>query len=152
MEQIAVDREFDASAERLRSLLSDVTGVFEAAGFDVARDGDRLALKKQVAMAQFELDVRLDEDDSVALSYEQVSGPFAAMEARYAIETVGDGSRLTIETSFEPPATGVGAFLNAAAVRRQRRRELDTVESLVEGDVDPSGSETDARSASTRGD
>lgn len=153
MERIAVDEEFDATADRVRSILADETGFFEAAGFDAVRDADRLTLKKIVAMAHVTLAVKLrEDDDSAALSYEQVSGPFEAMEARYVVESVADGSRLTIETSFEPSTSGLGTFLNGAAVRRQRRRELGTIESLLESGVSPSNSGNDSRGVSAGGD
>jgi hypothetical protein len=137
METASVDREYAASEDRVRSMVDNVTDFLDAAGFEVERDGDRLELTKRVAVAQFELDVELRDEESAALAYEQVSGPFDAMVTRYYVDATASGSRLTIETSFEPPTSGFGSFLNGAAIRRQRRAELDAVTSLLEAADDP---------------
>lgn len=152
METIAVDREYDAPEHSVRSVLGDVTEFFEAAGFGVARTDDRLKLSKRVAVTQFELHVRLQEAESTTLAYEQVSGPFEAMTTDYQVDASSNGSRLTIETSFEPPATGVGSFLNRAAVKRQRRAELDAVASLLETNDGAPGQESDSPPLKTKGD
>lgn len=149
METISVDREYDAPEHRVRSLLGDVTEFFDAAGFDVARTDDRLKLSKRVAVTQFELHVKLHETGSAALAYEQVSGPFEAMVTRYHVDSSSTGSCLTIETSFEPPATGFGAFINGTVVKRQRRTELDAVASLLETNGEASGQKTDSRPVGT---
>lgn len=146
METVSVDRTFDADPDRVRSTLADVTPLFEAAGFAVQRDGERLELSKRVAMARIELLVELRDDASAALAYEQVDGPFESMAASYVVEPAAPGSRLAIETSFEPPANGVGSFLNRAAVRRQRRAELDAVASLVAAEADGSPGDADGPS------
>lgn len=152
METISVEREYDAPDHRVRSVLGDVTEFFEAAGFDVARTDDRLELSKRVAVAQFELHVKLHETESTALAYEQVSGPFEMMAARYHVDSSSTGSRLTIETSFEPPATGFGSFINRAVVKRQRRAELDAVASLLEMSGEDQVYEPDSPSVGTEGD
>lgn len=152
METIAVDREYDTPEQRVRSVLGDVTGFFDAVGFDVERTDDRLRLSKRVAVAQIELHVELRETESAALAYEQISGPFEAMRTYYHVDASSTGSRLTIETSFEPPSTGFGSFLNGAAVKRQRRAELDTVASLLAVNGDGSEAKTDSRPVGTGGD
>ncbi|QLD85683.1 hypothetical protein HWV23_08075 [Natronomonas halophila] len=151
METASVDREYAASESRIRSILDNVTVFLDAAGFDVERDGDRLELTKRVAVAQFELDVELREEESAALAYEQVSGPFDAMVTRYYVDATASGSRLTIETSFDPPTSGFGSFLNSAAIRRQRRAELDAVTSLLEATDGPSNPAEDRPAVETGG-
>jgi hypothetical protein len=132
METVAVDREFDTAGDRVRSVLGDVMGLFEAAEFDVERTGDRLTLTRRVALAEIELTVRLCEDEAAALAYEQLSGPFEAMETRYFVDSTPTGSHLTIETSFEGPAIGFGSFLNGTVIERRRRAKLDTIASLLD--------------------
>lgn len=131
METATVERTYDVPPGELEAAVADVEGFYDAAGFDVDRDGDRLELGKRLAVARFELDVRLLEGDDAALAYEQVDGPFAEMRTRYLVEPAGDESRLRIETSFEPPASGFGSFVNGALVERQRRTELDAVADLL---------------------
>lgn len=152
METVSVGREFDASENRVRSVLGDVTALFETAGFDVERDDDHLQLSKRVAVTQFELTVKLDEEEPAALAYDQVSGPFEEMATRYRVDSNATASHLAIETSFEPPAVGFGSFLNGAAVKRQRRAELDAVASLLESDDEPSERVTDGRTIGAGGD
>lgn len=152
METISVDREYDAPEHRVRSVVEDVTEFFDAAGFDVAQTDDRIDLSKRVAVTQFELHVKLHETESAALAYEQVSGPFEAMTTRYHVDSSSTGSCLTIETSFEPPATGFGSFLNGAVVKRQRRAELDAVASLMDTNGEASGRKTDSLPVGTEGD
>lgn len=132
MKTVSVDREFGAPADRVRSVLGDTTAFSDAAGFDVERDGDQFELTKRVALAQIELDVRIRDDETAALAYEQIAGPFEAMATRYVVDRIPAGSRLVIETSFEPPTTGFGSFLNSVAVRRQRQAELEGVASRLE--------------------
>lgn len=151
METVSVDREYAAPEDRVRSVLGDVTDFFEAAGFDVERDGDRLELTKRVAVAEFELNVELRDEESAELAYEQVSGPFEAMETRYYVDASAAGSRLTIETSFDPPTSGFGSFLNGAAIKRQRRAELDGVTSLLESTDETSEQVEDHRAVGTEG-
>jgi hypothetical protein len=131
MTTVTVDREFDAPPQRVRSVFGDAAAYFDAVGFDVERDGDRLELTKRVALATVTLDVTLRSTEEVALAYEQVAGPFETMTAEYAVDTAATGSTLRIETSFDSPAVGIGAFLNRATVRRQRRAELDVVGGLL---------------------
>jgi hypothetical protein len=152
METVSVDREYDAPEHRVRSVLEDVTGFLDAAGFDVARTDDRLNLSKRVAVAQFELHVKLHETESTALAYEQVSGPFEMMATRYHVDSSSTGSYLTIETSFKPPATGFGSFLNRAVVKRQRQAELDAVSSLLEAGGEAPGQNTDSLPVGTEDD
>lgn len=152
METISVDREYDAPEHRLHSVFEDVAGFFDAAGFDVDRTHDRLELSKQVAVTQFELHVKLHETESATLAYEQVSGPFKEMTTRYHVDSSATGSCLTIETSFEPPATGFGSFLNGTVIKRQRRMELDAVASLLKTNDETSGQKTEGPSVSTGGD
>lgn len=134
METVSVTRTFDAEPDRIRSVFNDVTTYFDAAGFEVERDDNRLELTKHVAVMQIELNVQLCDDQTAALAYEQIAGPFEAMTARYVVDQEPTGSSLTIETSFDPPSTGFGTFLNGAAVNRQRQAELDTVASLIKDD------------------
>lgn len=131
METVTVDREYDADGDAVRAALADVTTFFEAAGFDARRDGTSLTLEKRVAITRLRLEARLLEGDAAALAYEQTDGPFEAMRTRYVVEDAGDGSRLTIETTFEAPTSGFGSFVNGAVVERQRRGELEAVDSLV---------------------
>lgn len=151
METASVDREYAAPENRVRSVLGDVTDFFDAAGFDVERDGDRLELTKRVAVAQFELTVELRDEESAVLAYEQVSGPFETMVTRYYVDATADGCRLTIETSFDPPASGFGSFLNGAAIKRQRQAELDAVTSLLESADEAPESAEDHRAVGTEG-
>lgn len=152
METVSVDREYDAPEHRVRSVLEDVTGFLNAAGFDVARTDDRLNLSKRVAVTQFELHVQLHETESTALAYEQIAGPFEMMATRYHVDSSSTGSCLTIETSFKPPATGFGSFLNRAVVKRQRQAELDAVSSLLEASGETPGQNTDSLPVGTEGD
>lgn len=152
METMTVGRTFDVPADRIRSTLGDVTAFFDAAGFDVERDGDLFELRKRAAVMQVALGVRLRSDESAALAYEQTSGPFEAMATRYRVDPVSPGSRLTVETSFEPPTAGVGAALTTAMVERQRRRELEAVESLLETTAGPVDGTTESRPVGTGGD
>jgi hypothetical protein len=151
MDTASVDREYAAPESRVHSVLEDVTEFLEAAGFDVERDGDRLELMKRVAVATFELTVELREEESAALAYEQVSGPFEAMVTRYYVDASPAGSRLTIETSFDPPSTGFGSFLNGAAIKRQRRTELGAVTVLLEPGDDTSTVAENHRAVGTEG-
>lgn len=139
METVAVQREYDVAANGLKRLVTDVESFYDAAGFEVERHGDRLELTKRLAVARFELEVALIDDADAALAYEQLDGPFGDMETRYLVEDVDDGSRLTIETSFEPPASGFGTFLNGALIKRQRGSELDAVDDLLADGVVPAG-------------
>lgn len=132
MNTVSVERAYDAPVDRVRSVFEDVTAFFEAAGFDVKRDGDLLELTKRVAVARLELRVSLNDDDGTTLAYEQIAGPFEKMSTRYVLEPSPAGCRLTIVTSFEPPSSGFGSFINGAAIERQRRTELDAVGSLLE--------------------
>lgn len=152
METITVGRTFDAPADRIRSTLGDVTAFFDAAGFDVERDGDRLELRKRATVMEVELAVRLRDDGPAALAYEQTAGPFEAMAARYRVEPIAPGGRLTIETSFEPPTTGIGATLGTAMVERQRRTELDAVASLLGTAGGPGDGATGSGAVGTGGD
>lgn len=152
MKTVSVEREFDAPEHRVQSVLEDVTGLFEAAGFDVDRDGDHLELSKRIALLQFELTVRLREDEPAALAYEQSTGPFESMTTQYHVDPIAGGSRLTVETSFAPPASGFGSFLNEPAVERQRRAELDAVASLLESSVESSERANETRAVGTGGD
>jgi len=131
METISVGRIFDAPADQIRSTLGDTTAFFDTAGFEVERDGDLFELRKRATVMQIELTIRLREDGAATLAYEQTSGPFEAMATRYRVDPVSAGSRLTIETSFEPPTTSLGASLGTAMIERQRQRELDAVDSLL---------------------
>lgn len=132
MEAVSVSRAFDVPPTRVREALHDVEAVFEAAGFDVSRDGDDLHLSKRVAVKRVELHVRLVDDDA-ALAYEQVEGIFEAMRTQYVVDETVDGCSVTVETEFEPPSSGFGTFVNGALVKRMRRTELADLESLVEG-------------------
>lgn len=152
METITVGRTFDAPTDRVRSTLGNVTAFFDAAGFEVNDDGDLFELRKQATVMRVELDVRLRSDEPAALAYEQVSGPFEAMVTRYRVHPMSAGSRLTIETSFEPPTAGVGATLGTAMVKRQRRIELDAVESLLERGTDTADGAIESRAVGTGGD
>lgn len=152
METVSVDREYDAPERSVRLVLGDVTEFFDAAGFDVARTDDRLELSKRVAVTQVELHVKLHETETAALAYEQVSGPFEAMATRYHVDSSSTGSCLTIETSFDPPTTGFGTFLDGAVVKRQRRAELDAVASLLETNDEPSGQNSETPPIGTGGD
>jgi len=152
METISVGRIFDAPADRIRSTLGDPTAFFDAAGFEVERDGDLLKLRKRATVMQVELTIRLRDDETATLAYEQTSGPFEAMATRYRVDQVSAGSRLTIETSFEPPTTSLGATLGTAMIERQRRTELDTVGSLLEVTAEPVDGATKNRAVETRGD
>lgn len=152
MATISVDREYDTPENRVRAVFGDVTGFFDAAGFDVERTGDRLTLSKRVAVVQLDLHVTLRETESAVLAYEQRSGPFDSMSTRYHVDASSTGSHLTIETTFDPPATGFGSFINGAVVERQRRTELDAVESLLETNGDASGQETDSLPVESGGD
>lgn len=131
MDTATVEREFEVAPEILEGVVTDVTTFYDAAGFEVERDGDRLELVKRLAIARFELDVELVEDDGAALAYEQVDGPFADMRTRYLVDATEGGSRLTIETNFEAPSSGFGTFINGALIKRQRGTELDAAEELV---------------------
>lgn len=130
METVSVQRTYDVDEAALCRAITDVEAFYDAAGFSVERDGDRLSLVKRLAVATFELEVRLVEAEA-ALAYEQVDGPFAAMETRYRVERVADGSRLTVETRFEPPTSGFGTFINGALIRRQRKSELEAAETVL---------------------
>jgi hypothetical protein len=132
METVSVTRDFDAGTHHVRSILENVTAFFEAAGFEVTRADDRLELTKQVALMQVELDLRLRDDESGVLAYEQIAGPFETMRTLYQVNPASTGSTLTIETSFEPPSTGFGTFLDDAVIKQQRRAELDAVTSLLQ--------------------
>lgn len=132
METISVARQFDGDADQIRSVFGDVTTFFDAAGFDARRDDDRISLTKRVSAADVELDIRLRDDETAVLAYEQVDGPFEAMQARYTVDHEPKGSRLTIETSFETPASGFGMVLSTAVIERQREAEFHAVASLVE--------------------
>ncbi|MFB6201999.1 MAG: SRPBCC family protein [Halorhabdus sp.] len=151
MEHVEVDTEFAASVDRVRSVLGDAPAFFETAGFDVEREADQFHLSKQVALARMTLEVRLREDDTAALAYNQVAGPFESMQTRYLVEPAPSGSRLTIETAFEPPTSGFGSFLNGAVVRRQRRAEFGAVESLLASDGTQADSRNEDRVTGTGG-
>lgn len=131
METASVEREFEVAPTVVEDVLDDVTTFYDAAGFEVDRDGERLELVKRLAIARFELDVELVDDEDAALAYEQVDGPFAAMRTRYLVDETDDGSRLTIETNFEAPTSGFGTFINGALIKRQRGTELDAMEELL---------------------
>jgi hypothetical protein len=152
METVSVNREYEAPEHRVCSVFEDVTGFFDAAGFDVARNGDQIKLSKRMAVAQFELHLKLHGAESAALVYEQISGPFETMTTSYRVNPSSAGSCLTIETSFKPPATGIGAVLNDAMVKRQRRSELDAVASLLGRDDGASGRKPENSSARIGGD
>ena len=130
METVTVERTYDVGAETLSAAIADVEAFYDAAGFEVAREGDHLELVKRLAVARFELDVRLRDDDA-ALSYEMVDGPFDAMETRYLVDGVDGGSRLSIETTFDAPSSGFGTFINGALIKRQRKGELDAAETVL---------------------
>lgn len=132
MKTVTVDREFDASPQRVRSLFGDAAAYFEAVGFDVERHDDYLELTRRAALATVTLDVTVCSEGETPLAYEQASGPFEAMTADYSVAPSAAGCTLRIETSFDSPAVGLGALLNSATVRRQRRTELDVVEELLE--------------------
>jgi len=130
METVTVGRTYDVGAETLSAAIADVETFYDAAGFEVSREGTHLELVKRLAVARFELEVRLRDDDA-ALSYEMVDGPFDAMETRYLVDG-GDGeSRLTIETTFDAPSSGFGTFINGALIKRQRKSELDAAETML---------------------
>lgn len=86
METVSVSREFDAVANEIRSVFDDVTSLFETAGFVVERDGTRLELTKRGAVTQVDLAVRLRDDESDPLAYEQVSGPFETIASLLEID------------------------------------------------------------------
>lgn len=132
METVSVTREFDTSASVVRETIRDADAFFRGVGFDVRRDGDVLTLAKQVAIKRVELTVRLRDDDA-ALAYEQVEGIFEEMRTRYVVTDADDGCRVTVETTFEPPTSGLGTFVNETVVRRLRRTELAELGTLVEG-------------------
>lgn len=150
METVTVQRQFDAAESRIRAVLEDPPKFFAAAGFDVEREGNHLTLTKRVAVTQFELEVRV-LDESAALAYEQVSGPFETMTTRYVVESESPGSRLRIETAFEAPAAGVGSFLNGAVIKHQRGAELDAVTSLLTDENGPGHRPDGTRPVESRG-
>jgi hypothetical protein len=134
MDAASVQREFEVEPAVLADVLADVTTFYETAGFAVERDGQRLELVKRLAIARFELVVELREDEEAALAYEQIDGPFATMRTRYLVEETDAGSRLTIETTFEAPASGFGSFINGALIERQRGTELDAMAERIDED------------------
>jgi hypothetical protein len=152
METISVDREYGAPERRVRSVLENVTEFFDAAGFEVDCTDNGFELSKRVAVTQFELHVNLYESESATLAYEQISGPFEEMMTHYHVKSSLNGSCLNIETSFDPPTTGFGAFLNRAVVKRQRQAELDAVASLLEAQTEPSIQKSNSHPIETGGD
>jgi len=142
MKTVTVDREFDASPQRVRSVFGDAAAYFEAVGLDVERHDDHLELTRRAPLVTVTLDVTVRSEEGAVLAYEQAAGPFEAMTADYAVDPSPAGCTLRIETSFDSPAVGLGALLNGATVRRQRRAELDVVEELLES---PGESTTDSR-------
>ncbi|MFB6153629.1 MAG: hypothetical protein ABEJ27_05195 [Halodesulfurarchaeum sp.] len=132
MTTVSVERTFDAPIDEVRAVLRDMEGIFEDAGFDVECEAGRVHLKKSIGPSEIELDIAFLEEESAAVGYEQIDGPFETMKTRYFLQSARGGTRLQVETAYKTPRFGWGSFLNSALVKRQRQNELAAIGDRLE--------------------
>lgn len=89
-----MERGFDAGPSAVRAIVSDESLFFSAVGFEVDGESDTLTLRRQVAIKEITLTIRLDAQ--AALAYEQIDGPFKQMETKYLVNEDGDQTTLRI--------------------------------------------------------
>jgi hypothetical protein len=124
MASVEHSRVVEADREAVRAAIEDVEPFMRAAGFDeVERDGADLRIAKAVGLLKISLDLRLLDEASAVLAYEQVDGIFEQMTTWYYLEDHPEGTLVRARTDFGLDAPG-GALLDATVIKRQRRKEL----------------------------
>lgn len=125
MAEVHVERELDATPERVREAMRDVEAFMRAGGFDeVVVDGDRIELTNRVGLPKIRLTLRVVDRPDATLAYEQVDGIFESMETRYGVEDRDGTTVATATTEFAVDLDFVGGFLDSTVVSAQRRREI----------------------------
>jgi hypothetical protein len=152
MKTIALSREFDVSSDALRSVLADVELLFDTAGCDVRRDGVDLLVSNWIDTDRSELAIRIIRHAGGVLAYKQIDGPFETMQTRYMIDSKDDGTRLSIQTAYETTLDDREAFINEQEIERQRCREFEAVDALVDTVPDSTSSGTQRHIAGEGGD
>lgn len=126
MESVTVSRVLDAPVDVVRERVTAVGPFMRLAGYDeVTVDGCTFTIRNSVGLATIEIECECVDADC-ALALEQREGIFEAMETRYELEEVEDGTKITATTTFSLDLAVFGDILDATVVKRKRRSELET--------------------------
>lgn len=125
MDSVTISRTFEATPDTIRDAMNDIGQFTKAAGFDdVTVDGTRIDVANQVGVTTIELTLRLLENHSSDLAYEQQKGIFEEMTTEYEVSETEDGSKVTATTVFALDVAFVGDVLDSTIIKRQRQKEL----------------------------
>jgi hypothetical protein len=125
MDSVTISRRFETTPDTIRDAMNDIGQFTKAAGFDdVTVDGTRIDVANQVGVTTIELTLRLLENYSSDLAYEQQKGIFEEMTTEYEVSETEDGSKVTATTVFALDVALVGDVLDSTIIKRQRQKEL----------------------------
>lgn len=136
MKSITVERNLDADLNSIRNLIQDIEPFMLASGFDeVDLQGDRLTVRNDLGFKVIELRLRIVEDETAVLRYEQFEGIFEEMETVYRVDSRDRGATVAATTRFALDIALIGDVLDATVIKRFRRRELNAQFDYLEAEL-----------------